>query len=260
MRPVWSGGISFGLIYIPVNLYTATSSVQIDLDLLSKKEHNPIRYARVDVNTGKEVDWKDVVKGFEYQKGDYVVLDDEDFDKVALHRSKSIELESFVSKDDIDQVYYEKPYYLEPQEGAEKTYFILWEALKKTNKVGVAEFIFKNRERVCSISAEDKLLQLNQLRYHSELKDMSELKIPKKVAVQEKELALATQLIESMSEKFDPADYKDDYISALKKIIEAKKHNKPVKVKKAELNATDVSDVIKQLEASLKEYSLTKNK
>lgn len=217
MRPIWSGGISFGLIYIPVNLYTAVSSIEIDLDLLSKKDLSPIRYARIDESTGKEVPWKEVVKGYEYKKGDYVVLDQSDFDKIALHRSNTIEITSFVDGEDIDPMFFEKPYYLEPEKGAEKTYYILMQALKKSGKVGIAEFIFKNREHLCAICVENDLIVLNQLRYASEIRDMHDLNIPKKLAVQEKELNLATKLIDAMSDKFDPEDYTDDYIKALKK-------------------------------------------
>lgn len=260
MRPVWTGGISFGLIYIPVNLYTAVTSVSIDLDLLSKKDLSPIRYARIDKKTGKEVPWKDVVKGYEYKKGDYVVLDNEDFEKIELHRSKTIEISSFVNKKEIDPVYYEKPYYLEPDKGAEKTYFILLQALKKSNKVGIAEFIFKNREHVCSISAEGNILQLNQMRYESELRDIHDLQIPKRVEVKEKELDLATKLIDAMTEKFDPKDYSDDYIGALKKIIESKKHHKTIHVSKSAPKPTDISEIMKELEKSLQEYSVSKAK
>jgi DNA end-binding protein Ku len=258
MRPVWTGGISFGLIFIPVNLYTAVSSVQIDLDLLSKKDLNPIRYARIDKVTGKEVAWKDVVKGFEFKKGDYVVLDDADFEKVALHRSNTIEITSFVDKDQIDPIYYEKPYYLEPDKGAVKTYRILLEALKKSNKVGIAEFTFKNREHICSISAEGNILQLNQMRYESELRDTKELKIPGRVEVKEKEMDLAIKLIDAMTEEFEPKDYSDDYVDALMKVIKAKKSKKTVRVKDTTPTSTDVSEIIKELEASLKEYSISK--
>jgi DNA end-binding protein Ku len=261
MRPVWTGGISFGLIYIPVNLYTAVSPIEIDLDLLSKKDLDPIRYARIDKVTGKEVPWKDVVKGYEFKKGDYVVLDQADFDKIALHRSNTIEITSFVDKKSVDPIYYEKPYYLEPDKHAQKTYFILVEALKKSGKVGIAEFIFKNREHLCSISAEGNALVLNQMRYSSELRDVHELEIPKKMVIADKELNLATKLIEAMSDKFDPEEYTDDYIKSLKKIIDAKKSHKSVKVKKSNTpKPTDISKIINELEKSLQQYSVSKVK
>ncbi len=255
MRPVWTGGISFGLIFIPVKMYTATSTVQIDLDLLSKKDLAPIRYARIDTKTGKEVPWKDVVKGYQFKKGDYVVLDEEDFDKIALHRSETIEVVSFVDKDDIDPMLYEKPYYLEPDRGAAKTYSILMQALQKTNKVGIAEFIFKNREHICCLTVENNMIILNQMRYSSELKDIKKLGVPKKVKVEAKELNLAVQLVNAMAEKFDPEEYKDDYIGALMKIIEAKKSKKHIKIKQPAPHPTDVSKILDQLEKSLKKVS-----
>lgn len=260
MKPIWTGGISFGLIYIPVNLYTAVTSVELDLDLLSKKDLSPIRYARINTNTGKEVAWKDVVKGFEFKKGDYVVLNEEDFEKIELHRSNTIDISVFVNKDEIDPFFYEKPYFLEPDKGAQKTYYILCEALKKTNRVGVAEFIFKNREHLCSISAEKNMLQLNQLRYSSEIREIKDLKIPSKLSITEKELNLAEKLINAMSDKFEPENYTDDYLKAIKKVIENKKQNKSVKVKSSAPKPTDVSNIIKELEKSLKEYSVSKSK
>lgn len=180
MKPIWSGGISFGLIYIPVNLYTATNPVELDLDLLSKNDLSPIRYARIDTKTGKEVAWKDVVKGFQFEKGDYVVLDEADFAKADMQRSKAINIECFVQEAEIDAKYFEKPYYLEPAEGAEKTYALLVDALSKSGKVGIAEFIFKNREHLCALQPEGNVLILNQMRYESEIRELTGLKIPAK--------------------------------------------------------------------------------
>jgi len=253
MRAMWTGGISFGLIYIPVNLYTATQGVQLDLDMLSKKDLSPVKYARIDKETGKEVPWKDVVKGFQYQKGDYVVLTDEDFEKVDIHRSKSIEISCFVDKDEIDPIYFDKPYYLEPDKGAEKTYLLLIKALKKSGKVGVAEFVLRNREHLCIIKPEGNMLLLNQLRYESEIKSTDKLNLPKNVKLSDKEIKMAEQLIDGLTEQFDPNDFKDDYIAGIKKIIDAKVHKKPVKSPSKAPKATDISDVMKQLEESLKE-------
>lgn len=251
MRAIWSGGISFGLIYIPINLYSATQTVSIDLDMLSKKELNPIRYARIDSETGKEVPWKDVVKGFEYSKGDYVVLTDEDFEKVDIHASKSIEIDAFVDADEIDPMFFEKPYYLEPDKGAGKTYALFVEALKKSNKVGVAEFVLRNREHLCILKPEGNMLMLNQMRYESEIRPTDSLEIPKAKNSNEKELKMAAALIDSMSEKFDPEEYKDDYINGLKKIIEAKKHHRKVKGPSKAPKATKTTDLMKQLQESL---------
>ncbi len=253
MRPIWTGGISFGLIYIPVNLFTATQEVALDLDLLSKKDKSPIRYARIDVKTGKEVAWKDVVKGFEFSKGDYVILDETDFDKVEIHRSKTIDIECFVKESDIDSKYYEKPYYLEPANGAEKTYALFAKALQKSKKVGIAEFVFKNKEHLCALKFDGDILVLNQLRYDSEIREIKDLSLPKSYEVKEKELDLAMDLIENMTEQFNPEQFKDDYINGLKKVIEAKSKNKTVKVEKAteQPKATDMNELMESLKKSL---------
>lgn len=251
MRSIWSAGISFGLIYIPINLYSAVKTVSLDLDMLSKKDLSPIRYARIDTETGKEVPWKDVVKGFEYSKGDYVILTDEDFEKVDIHKNKTIEIDSFVDADEIDPIYFEKPYYLEPSKGAEKTYALFVKALKKSNKVGIAEFVLRNREHLCVLKPEGNMLILNQMRYESEIRPTDSLEIPKKANIKEKELEMATALIETMSEKFDPSEYKDDYINGLKKIIEAKKHKRKVKGPTKAPKATKTTDLMQQLMKSL---------
>ncbi len=257
MRPIWTGGISFGLIYIPVKLYSATQTVQLDLDYLNKKELNPIRYARIDTKTGKEIAWKDVVKGFEYQKGDYVVLENEDFEKADVKKSKNIEIESFVDASEIDPIYFEKPYYLEPDKGAEKIYSLLLQALKKTNKVGVAEFVLRTRENLCILKPYKNILVLNQLRYSEEIKSVEELNIPKKSQLNEKEMDLAMDLINKMEDKFEITEYKDDYIKKLKKQIELKRNKKDtVKIdKKPELKATEVEDLMEQLRASLEQVN-----
>src|SRR3989344_3890355 len=259
MKPIWSGGISFGLIYIPVNLYTATEPLELNLDLLSKQDLSPIRYARIDTKTGKEVAWKDVVKGFRFEKGDYVLLEEADFEKAAMERSKTISIECFVQEAEIDAKYYEKPYYLEPEESAQKTYALLVDALSKSGKVGVAEFIFKNREHLCTLQPEGDVLILNQMRYQSEIRELKELKIPKSTESKENELKLALQLIDTMTEKFDPADFKDDYIGALKKLIEAKAKHKTFKVAAAAPpTPTEVSDLLAALEKSLKGIKVAK--
>ncbi len=256
MRPIWSGGITFGLIYIPINLYSATKSVQLDLDMLSKKNLSKIRYARIDTKTGKEVPWKDVVKGFEFKKGDYVVLEDEDFEKVDLEKSENIEITSFVKESEIDPIYFEKPYYVEPGKGAKKTYALLVKALKKSKKVGVAEFILRNRENLCIIKPEGNMLILNQLRYEDEVRESDSLEIPKKADISDKELKMAETLIESMSDEFNISDFEDDYIKGLQKIIKAKSKGKTVKVKKLEKKDFNTEDLMEQLKKSLEEMNV----
>lgn len=251
MRPLWTGGITFGLIYIPVKLYSATQSVSIDLDMLSKKDKAPIRYARINTKTGEEVAWKDIVKGFEFKTGDYVVVEPEDFEKVDMEKSQNIEITSFVDIDEIDPIYFDKPYYIEPDAKVHKLYALLRDALKKTKKAGVAEFVMRNREHLVVIKPEGNMLVMNQLRYEDEVRTTKNLDIPAKTKSSSKEEDLAVELIEKMSDKFDISDYQDDYIGKLKRIIEAKAKKKPIKVDKPEIHEHKVNDLAEQLRQSL---------
>lgn len=252
MRPIWSGGISFGLIFIPVKMYSAVESVQLDLDMLSKENLAPIRYARMDTKTGEEVEWDDIVKGFEVKKNKYVVLDEEDFEKATITKSDAIEIEAFVDAEQIDPMLFTQPYYLEPTKPGRKTYALLRDALKKSGKVGVAEFVFRNREHMCALIPEDDKLILNQMRYATEIRDAKDLEIPGRVDYSKAELETAQELIEKLTEKFDPEEFKDDYTGTLKKIITAKAKGKTINIAKpAKHEATDEKDLLEKLKASL---------
>lgn len=251
MRPIWKGGITFGLIYIPVKLYSAVQTIQLDLDLLSKQDKAPIRYARVNTKTGEEVAWKDIVKGYAHRKGNYVVLEPSDFDKVDMEKSQNIEITSFVDIEQIDPMFFDKPFYLEPDGKAGKVYALLREALKKSGKAGVAEFVQRNREHLCVIKPEGNLLVLNQLRYEDEVRPARDLDIPAKSNATEKEEELAMELIEKMTDKFDISEYKDDYIAKLKKLIEAKAKHKTYKVQERIVRHEATSDIADQLRESL---------
>jgi DNA end-binding protein Ku len=260
MRALWSGGISFGLIFIPVKLYSAVQSVTLDLDMLDERDKAPIRYARMNKVTGEEVPWNDVVKGFEYSKGEYVVLEDEDFEKANVKKSKTIEIVSFVERDEIELKYIEKPYYLEPDPAAQKTYALLREALKESNKVGIAEFVLRDREHLVILQPENDVLILNQLRYESEIKPTKGLVLPTETEFAKKEMAMAIDLIEQMSDKFKPSKFKDNYIAELKAVIEVKAKHRRVKVKDAEApqKVTQVADLMEQLRKSLEQYQTVK--
>lgn len=253
MRSIWTGAISFGLVNIPVKLYSATQQKDIDLDMLAKKDLSPIRYARINKSTGEEVDYKDIVKGYEYEKGNYVVVTDDDFKKASPEKSKSIDIVDFVKEEEIDSIYFEKPYYLEPDKGAAKPYALLVKALEKANKVGIAQFMLRNRERLAAIKVIDGVLVLNQIRYGSEIRNTDELNVPKQQKISPKEVELAMKLIDQLtSEKFDPEAYKDTYVEELKKIIEAKAQGKPVKKTAVKKAKTDVKDIMSVLKESLK--------
>lgn len=250
MRPIWSGSVSFGLVNIPVKLVSAVQSEGLDFDMLSKKDMGKIRYARIDTKTDKEVPWTEVVKGFQYAKGKYVIVDDEDFKKASPEKSKSIDIVQFVKEEEIDPIYYEKPYYIIPASGGEKSYRLLVKALKESGAIGIAEFMLRNREHVCAVKAYGDVLMLNQMRYQEEIKEAPEIEAPKKEKITEKELQLAIKLIEQLTEKFNPTAFKDTYVSELKKIIKAKASGKQIRVaeepKKATGAVKDLMEVLKQ--------------
>ena len=250
MRSIWSGTISFGLVNIPIKLQSAVMQESaLDFDMLSKKDLAPIRYARIDTKTGKEVPWKDIVKGFEYTKGKYVVVEEKDFEKASPEKSKSIDILQFVKEEEIDTILFEKPYYIVPDKGAGKSYRLLIKALEETGSVGIAEFMLRNRMHVCAIKPYNDILLLNQMRYQGEIKEMPDVEV-KTVRVSPKEVQLAVKLVEQLTEKFDPAAFKDTYVDELKKIIKAKAAGKQIKIvtepKKATATVKDLMAVLKQ--------------
>lgn len=253
MRAIWTGALSFGLINIPIRLYSATATEEkLDFDMLHKKDLSPIRYARVCRADGKEIPYDEIVKGYEYQEGDYVVLTDEDFKKASPRKTKTIDILDFAKENEIDTIYYEKPYFLEPDKGAEKAYALLREALKKSKKVGVANFVLRNREHLAVIKPYGKAILLNQLRFKDELRKPEGLNLPDTAQAKNKEIDMALSLIKHLSEPFKPEEYKDTYKNELKKVIEAKAKGKKFKPKEKEPEATEVVDLVAMLKASLK--------
>jgi DNA end-binding protein Ku len=222
----------------------------ISFDMLSKKDMGKIRYARIDTKTDKEIPWKDIVKGFEYAKGKYVIVDNEDFEKASPEKSKSIDIVQFVKQEEIDPMLYEKPYYIIPAKGGEKAYKLLLKALEKSGTIGIAEFMLRNREHVCAVRVYNNVLLLNQMRYQEEIKEVPEMEEPKKENITDKELQLAIKLIDQLKEKFNPAAFKDTYVSELKKIIKAKAAGKQIRVaeepKKTTGAVKDLMEVLKQ--------------
>ena len=248
-RAIWSGTISFGLVNIPVKVQSAVTQETLDFDMLSKKDMAPIRYARIDTKTGKEVAWKDIVKGFEYAKGKYVVVEDKDFEKASPEKSKSIDIIQFVKEEEIDTILFEKPYYIVPDKNSGKSYRLLIKALEETGSVGIAEFMLRNRMHVCAIKPYNDLLLLNQMRYQDEIKEMPKLEV-KNERVSPKEVQLAVKLVEHLTEKFDPSAFKDTYINELKKIIKAKAAGKHIRIatepRKHTAAVKDLMEVLKQ--------------
>ena len=251
MRPIWTGAIGFGLVNIPVKIYSATTASRLDLDMLDKKDHSNIRFLRVNEKTGKEVVWENIVKGYKLPNDEYVVITDKDFERASPKKTKTINITDFVDEDGINSVYYETPYYLEPDKSGTRAYALLREALHKTNKVGVSTFVLRNKESLAVLKADEKVIVLNRLRFAEEVKDYSELNLPSKTEVKPNELKMAVALIEQLSGKFDIAKYRDTYSGELMKVIKAKA--KGVKLKEPELKIvhSKTKDLMDQLKASI---------
>jgi len=194
MRPLWKGSISFGLVNIPVRLYSASKQRELKFHLLHKKDLSEIRYARICKSEEKEVPWKDVVKGYDLGEGEYVVLTPEDFERAQPKKMHSLEILSFVDVAEIDPLYYQTPYFLEPEKGAAKAYALLREALEESKKGALAKFVFHDHEHIGLIKPKDSILMLVQLRYNNELLSQKELNIPSKEGVSKKELEVAIKL------------------------------------------------------------------
>jgi len=255
-RAIWKGSISFGLVNIPIALYPATRREELKFRLLRKTDLSPVNYKRVAEKDGKEVPWDQIVKGYEYDKGKYVVLQDEDFQRVDIEATQTVDIQDFVELDEIDPIFFYKPYYLEPQKGGDKAYALLRDALKDSKKVGVAKVVIKTREYLAGVKPEDGALVLELMHFADELADTSKLHIPKKVEVGKREMTMAKSLIDSMSSKWNPEKYKDDYREALMEVIEEKVEaggkeieEKPRKAPKP----TKVIDLVSVLQKSLEE-------
>ncbi len=249
MRSVWNGSISFGLVSIPIKLYSGSEQRGLELDMLDKHDNARIRYKRINENTGKEVVWDDIVKGFKQEDG-YVILEDEDFEKANFKKSRTIDIESFVDEDQVADVLYKKPYFVEPQKDAGKSYNLLRDALKKTEKLGVATFVMRQRENLCLVGVYKDALVLHIIRFAHEIRDPGEMKLPS-TKVSKKEVDMAISLIEQYTEKFDFEKYEDVYSDQLMKIINDKSSGKKTKVKKTKSTPTEAKDLMAKLKASL---------
>lgn len=251
MRSIWSGAISFGLIYIPVKLYDATKTHKINFDMLRRTDHCRIGYVRVCKDTGEEVPYGDIVKGYQYRKGDYIVLDEEDFRRANVKKSQTIEILSFAKEEQIDQKFLEKPYYLEPVREAKKAYVLLREAMRKSGKVGIARYVMKTREHMALIKAEDDVIILNQMRFSDEIRSSAELDIPAKSTASVAELDLAVSLIEQLSGPWQPEQYTDTYYEDLRRMIQDKVEGKVPEPLREEPMPAGVTDLFAQLSESL---------
>lgn len=223
MRSIWKGSISFGLVNIPVSLYPATHREELKFHLLRSTDMSPINYKRVAQADGKEVPWEQIVKGYEYEKGKYIVLKDEDFKRVDIEATQTVDIIDFVRLDDVDPMYFNKPYYLEPTKGGGNAYSLLRDVLKETGKAGIAKVVIKTRQHLAAVKPMKQALVLEIMHFGDELTDVNELKIPEEARkTGAKELEMAKALVEQMTDEWDPKRYTDDYTSALMKVIDEK--------------------------------------
>lgn len=249
MKAIWSGVIGFGLVNIPVKLFSAIQQSELDLDMLDKKDNANIKFQRVNSNTGKEVAWENIVKGYKMNER-YVVLTNEDFEKASPEKNKTIEITEFTNEKEIDSIYYEMPYYLQPEKNGVKAYSLLRDALRKTGKVGLGSFVLRNRESLVIIKPQGNILLLNKIRFQEEIRDANEIDIPK-TAAKPAELKMATQLISQLSHEFDISRYKDSYTDKLMKLIRAKAKGKKLVQSPLRIVHSPGKDLMAQLKASL---------
>ena len=254
MRAIWKGSISFGLVNIPIALYPATRKEELKFRLLRAKDHSPVNYKRVAEKDGKEVPWDEIVKGYEYEKGKFVVLNDKDFQRVDLEATQTVDIQDFVDLDEIDPMFFYKPYHLEPQKGGDKAYVLLREALADGKKVGIAKVVIKTRQYLAGVKALKHALVLELMHFADELLDAEKLNVPKKVTVGKREKDMAEALVKSMSSKWDPEKYHGDYREALMEVIEEKVESggKEIEEKPKEKKpSTKVIDLVAVLQESL---------
>lgn len=253
MRPMWSGSLSFGLVNIPVRLYTATQTTRPDLDLLHRNDFSRIRYAKVCKYEGVEVPEEEIVRGAEQEDGQYVVLENDELASINRARSKTLEILGFVDQEQIDSIYFEKPYYLEPDKGAVKAYSLLTETMRKANRNAIVRYVLRNREHIGVIKARGNLLVLNQLRFNEEIREPADLNLPEDAQADEQELSLANTLIEKLATEFKPESYRDNYADQLNQLIANKAAGRVPIEEGEEPEPTSVVDLMETLRKSLEQ-------
>jgi DNA end-binding protein Ku len=252
-RSLWSGAISFGLVNIPVQLNSAVRDQRPHFHLLHEADTSPIRYQRVCEREGKAVPWPAIVKGFEYEKGQYAVLTKEDFERAALEKSKTIDILNFVAAEEIDDRYFETPYYVVPARGGERGYALLREAIRRAGKVGVAQIILREKQHLAALSVVGDALVLTTMRLADELQDVGELSFPNAKNVRDKELDMAEMLVQSLAAPWDPSQYHDQYRANLMAIIKSKMKGKEPRLSMPGPgpHGPQVVDLMEKLRASL---------
>lgn len=261
-RPIWKGHISFGLVNIPVTLFSAEKKAdEIRFRMVDQRTKTPVRYERVNEETGEEVPWDQIAKAYEYDSGDFVILSDEDFKKAAVESTQTVEIDAFVEREQIDTVYFDKPYYLVPGKKGDKGYVLLRETLKKTGRVGIAKVVIRTRQYLAALMADGDALILDLLRFHQELRQPDEFNLPsedpEEYKIQKKELDMAEQLVDSMTSDWEPEQYHDEYREKLRQYIEEKiEKGEEIEIEErppAEEEGAEVVDMMGLLKESMKE-------
>jgi DNA end-binding protein Ku len=261
-QAIWKGSIRFGLVNIPVAVYPAEESDELSFTLLDRRDLSPVGYQRINKASGEEVPWSEIVKGYEYEDGEYVVLGDEDFKRANPEATQTVDIVAFVDASQIDPMYFDRPYYLAPIKGGEKGYALLREALAASGKVGVAKVVLRTREHLAAVIPRGRALVLELLRFPHELRDAGELDLPKAgledAGVTKREIEMAEKLVEGMVEEWDPTQYKDDYRNDLMARIDEKIEKgeteviaEPEEEEEGERKGAEVIDIMDLLKRSL---------
>ncbi len=251
-RPIWSGAISFGLVNVPVKVFSATSSKDVRFHQLDGKSKSRIKQKRVSVATGEEVPYEDLIKAYEIAPDNYVTITPEELEALDPKASKTIDIEDFVDLDQIDPVYYERPYYLVPDKGGQKAYALLRNAMRETNKVGIARVVLRTKQYLAAIRPLDDALVMETMLFSDEVNPLDELDLPgPDVDVTEREEKMARSLIDSLTTDFEPSKYRDEYRERVLQLIEQKASGQEIVVEDAAEEAPRVVDLMAALEASL---------
>lgn len=251
-RAMWKGSIAFGLVNIPIELYSAVRDHRPKFRLLHAKDESPVSYERVCQSEGKPVGWEDLVKGYEYEKGQFVVLSKDDFKTAALEKTKTIDILDFVDPGEIDERYFETPYYLQPGKGADRAYALLRDAIDKSGKIGIAKIILRDAQHLAAVETIKDAIVLTMMRFADELADLEDFRFPKSEGIRPGEMNMALQLIDSLSASWEPEKYTDEYKENLMKVIQGKlKGKKPRLQEREPPHQAEVVDLMARLRASL---------
>jgi len=253
-RALWKGSVSFGLVNIPIELHTAVRDSRPHFRMLHAKDKSPVRFERVCIRDGHPVAWEDLVKGFEYEKGRFVVLTKDDFKAAAVEKTRTIDIIDFVKADEIDDRFFETPYYLTPAKGGERAYALLREAIRESGRIGIAKFILRDAQHLAAVEAIDQALVLSVMRFDEELADESQFDFPANKDVRKSELDMAKALVNSLAAEWDPSKYTDQYRANLMRIIKGKMKGQHVALEpEEEPRQAEVVDLMERLRRSLSE-------